>query len=1151
MSTAGPQRVWMDQGGTFTDVLTVGPDGQATLRKVLTSDADLGALAAGDPAPRRGTTAATNALLEGRGAPTLLITTAGFADIEHLGDGRRGALFSLDPPPRPVLAACTLAVPGRILASGALAPPVDLAAARAGIAAARARHGVTAAAVVLVHGPKAPDEERKLGRLCAELGLQTVSLGHEIAPSEGFLARVHTTLADARLGPLLPRAPGSYLRSDGGRAAHDSPDWRGSSAILSGPAGGVVAAHALRAAWAPRPVAFTFDMGGTSTDTAAVGDRLRRRDHLEVAGLRLRLPAVALHTVAAGGGSRLRHQGGLYQVGPDSAGARPGPACYGRGGPPTVTDCEAVLGRLPDFPAVCGPAADQPLDLAAARAALQALDPDRSVEAIATDFRAVAHATMARAVQALAAARGLDPRDGALVAFGGAGPGHATGVARQLGIDRVVLPLLAGGFSAVGVGIAGERRERVWPLDRGLAAVLAALPSPPAAPPTLQLGCRVVGTGALLPLELGPDELADLAARAPAGAGLPRLPPGALRDRFDALHAQELGFARPDQPVELVELRVATTTPTGPLPPVRPRAPAPPRRVRAWFDGPCDVPLIDIFDTANLEGLTGPALVRGPGCTVVIERGWSVRCAPHCLLLDDHQPTRGRLGTAADPRDTAIFGARLAAVAEQMGARLARLARSVSIRERQDFSCAVFDAAGRLVANAPHVPVHLGAMGESLRALMARGPLAPGEVWATNDPYRGGSHLPDITVVAPVHADDGTLLGHVGCRGHHIDVGGSQPGSMPAHAEHIDEEGILIEAHRLVHLGRLVPPPLPGCREPETVVADLEAQVAACAAGRTALRQLDARLGPGVLSRQLVHLHEAARASGAAVLARLLAGLPAEVCAEERLDDGTRLTLRLRATPGGATVAIDAPAHPGNRNTPAAVARAVLLYVLRCLQPAGLPLSEGTLAPVTLSVSPGGLLAPQWPAAVAGGNVETSQRLADALLRALGLSAASQGTMNNLTVGTAAGAWYETIAGGMGAGPGRAGRSAVQVHMTNTRATDVEALERRFPVLLRRLARRQGSGGAGRWPGGDGIEKEWEFQEDVVVSMMAERRRAGAPGAAGGAAGLPGEDAVWEPGPVAAWRPLVGTAALRAGARLRVRTPGGGGWGPPPAPGPT
>lgn len=1111
----------MDQGGTFTDVLTIDDAGRARLEKVLSDRADLVALAGRAGEVRRGSTVATNALLERRVARTLLITTAGFGDLPVIGDGTRPELFALDVRRPPPLSEAVLEVEGRIGADGALIAPhrVEVEALRAFVA-----RGLRAVAVVLVHGPLRPEEERMIGARCREAGFEWVSLGHEISPSRGFLARMQTTLADAALRPLLPRAPGLYMRSDGGLA--EAGEWRGCDAALSGPAGGVVAAADLAARVGT--AAFGLDMGGTSTDVCRVAGAPERVDHLVIAGLTLRVPAVRLETVAAGGGSRLKIQGGVYMVGPESAGADPGPAAYGRGGPAAVTDADAVLGRLPGFPSVCGPDRDRPLDLDAARAALSALDPGRPVEQIAAGFLDVADERMAAAVRALAARLGEDPRRHALIAFGGAGPGHCCGVARRLGVTRVLVPFLAGAFSAVGVGASARRAEVVAPVRAGIAEALAQAGSalPFEGRVSARIAMRHVGTVEGIEVALDEAERRD-----------PSLSEAALLARFHEAHRARFGFDRPGQAVEAVEARLAVEAfdarpaLTFDLPPT------PASWSRVWFDGWVDAPVLGV---AEADGARGPALVLAPGSTVVVPPGWrALREADHLQLLDEG----GAAATGSldfHPVHTAVFASRLGSVAEQMGEHLARLARSVSIRERRDFSAAVFDPEGRLVVNAPHIPVHLGAMGETVRDLLRRrGPLlAPGQAWACNDPYAGGSHLPDITVISPVFLPGPApaLLGFVGCRGHHVDVGGSTPGSMPPDATRLDEEGLVLRQVLICEDRRFLPPDLPGCREPHTVWADLEAQVAAVASGAAALLALADQVGVEALHAQLGHLVAWARRAVSEVLARLPRG---EHAAAERLDDGLTLTARLSVGAGRPVLHLGGPRHAGNLNAPRAVAMAAVLYALRCLLAEDLPLNEGALDALQMHTEPGGLLDPAWPSAVAGGNVETSQRLVDALLRALGALASSQGTMNNLTVGTSAGAFYETLGGGVGAGPGWSGASGVQVHMTNTRATDVEELERRFPVRLLRLALRPGSGGPGRWRGGDGLIKEWLFLEEAEVALLAGRRDAGAPGLAGGGAGAPGLDerfvGRWEPAP-RRWR-------ARPGDRLRISTPGGGGYG--------
>ena len=1097
-----PAAVWMDQGGTFTDVVRMRADGTLEVEKHLSDRVDLAALGAGADDVRRGTTIATNALLERKGVPVLLVVTRGFGDLPWIGDGTRPDLFALRIERPPSLATQVLEIDGRIDADGKEIEPHVI---------PELPRGFESAAVVLVHGPLAPEIEDRIARALRDAGFAHVSVGHEVAPSRGFLERMHTTLADAALTPLLPRAPGLYLRSDGGLSRDD--EFRGRDAVLSGPAGGVIATAQL-ARHAGLDQAFGLDMGGTSTDVCRVAGEPGRRDNIRIGGLSLRVPAVELDTIAAGGGSILRVRVGTYEVGPASAGADPGPAAYGRGGPATLTDVEAVLGRLPMFPSICGPDRDRPLDVAAARRALQALDPTRPVEAIAMGFREVAAETTARAVRRLAASLGIDPRAHGLVAFGGAGPAHACAIAERLGIGTVVVPFLAGAFSAVGIGAATRRAVVVAPVvrcdvARAVADAEARLPF--AGSVTARLACRFVGTSTILEVALEDHE-----------------------NDFHRAHRERFGFDRAGE-IEALEVRLTVEE----LSPVRALRIPPLAReriaVRAWFDGAYRDLQVGPMDEAH--SVEGPALFFGNGTTVVVDRGWIADARAGFLLLRRAVERRTSLGTDFHPVHTAVFATRVAAIAEQMGERLQSLARSTSIRERRDFSCAVFDRDANLCANAPHVPVHLGAMGETVRRLAREQSLAAGEVWVTNDPYAGGSHLPDITVVRPVFAH-GERIAFVACRGHHVDVGGITPGSMPPFSTRIEEEGFVLHAHRLVAGGVVIEPDLPTCREPAVVLADLLAQAAACEIGNERLSELEREVGPDAFAAQLDHLRDRARR---AVL-EALGPLAGHHVAEETLDDGTRLAVELEIASGHARIAIRGPAHGGNLNAPAAVARAAVLYVLRLLVKDDLPLNEGALEPLEIAIEPGGLFDPRPPRAVAGGNVETSQRLVDALLRAIGALAASQGTMNNLTVGTSRGAWYETIGGGAGAGPTFDGASAVQVHMTNTRATDVEELETRYPVRLERFARWRGSGGRGRHDGGDGIEKVWQFLEPADVSLLAGRRNAGAPGLAGGGAGRPGVDEHdlgrgFEKAPPR-WR-------AEPGHRLRIRTPGGGGFGPP------
>lgn len=1121
--------VWMDQGGTFTDVVEVADDGRVRISKHLSDRFDL--CAGVGVEARRGTTAATNALLEGQTAPVLLLTNRGLGDLHWIGDGTRPALFGLRQERAPALARAVLEVDGRIAADGAVleGAQVDPDALGRWFAA-----GLRCAAVVLVHGPLAPAQERQLGDACRAAGFTTVSLGHQVAPSRGFVARLQTTLADAALSPLLPRAPGLWMTSDGGLAAEDGSgngEWRGARAMLSGPAGGVVhTAEIARRCGLPR--VFGLDLGGTSTDICRVDGAPRRSADLVVGGRRFATPALALETVAAGGGSRLAIRNGVYAVGPESNGAEPGPACYGRGGSATLADCEVVLGRLPEFPAICGPQRDKPLDVEAARRAVAALDPSRPVEEVAAGFQRVAAAEVARAVSRLAAHDGVDPAQHSLVAYGGGGPAHACRIARLLRIRQVVVPALASVASAVGIGMAGRRSERVGLLRPGgtvadaLREALAALPFDGAVAAWARVRCPDTQEPLPVPLERVDPSGFDRRDGGPA-----------LGAAFRQVHRDVFGFPPTATTWEVVEVRAAVDAQQAPLidPLAWPPAPAPrTKTVAAWFGGPVQTPVLAL----PIAGpVAGPALLLGAGATVVVEPGWTARPGPGCLLLDDSDPVPPPLSTAFDPVDSAIFAARLMSVAEHMGERLQRLARSVSIRQRLDFSTAVFDQSGHLLANAPHVPVHLGAMGQTVRALLAAhgDALQAGQCWVGNDPRQGGSHLPDITVMRPVF-HRGRRIAFVACRGHHIDVGGSSPGSMPPDATHIDQEGLVLPLQLLADAGGFHPPDLPGCREPAVVRADLRAQIAACALGDSRLRLLVDEVGPRAFRAQQGHLLDQAERAVEAVLV----GMPGVHRATEVLDDGTPIKVELRVRGRKARLRVQAPAHHGNLNAPRAVAIAALLYAFRCLVDQPLPLNEGALRPFTLELDPGGLFDPGPTAAVAGGNVETSQRLVDAILRAVGAQAASQGTMNNLTVGTPKGAWYETIGGGGGAGPGFEGTSAVQVHMTNTRATDIEELETRFPVRLLRVERRIGSGGGGQWAGGDGLVKEWLFLAPVDVALLAGRRDAGAPGLDGGEAGARGVD---ERDVGQGWEPAPPRWTAKAGDKLRISTPGGGGCG--------
>jgi 5-oxoprolinase (ATP-hydrolysing) len=1169
---------WIDRGGTFTDCLGRDPDsGEVRAVKVLSSDRaplegirrllQLGEAEAIPPVDvRMGTTLATNALLERRGTPCALAVTRGFADLLAIGDQSRPEIFAIDIARPAPLAREVVEVDARMAADGAVLTRPDRHALEAALRAVRAR-GAASLAVCAMHSYLSPELEREVEAAARRAGFTDVSLSAEVACELGMLARAQTAVVDAYLTPLLRRYLGALRRElDGVRlrvmqssgGLTDADRFRGPNAILSGPAAGVVAcAEVARRAGFDRAIG--FDMGGTSTDVSCIeGGRPDRVYEMQVAGATVRAPAMDIHTVAAGGGSICRYRGYRLTVGPDSAGADPGPLCYARRageGELTVTDANLALGRLVDdrfpFPLAREPAMRQ---LERIRAELAADGTEMSAEELAAGFTAIADASMAEAIRQVSVARGRDPRDFALVVFGGAGGQHACALARLLGIRTLVCDRRAGVLSAWGMGLADvtwhgeadagrrlldESRELDFqPLEeRGMAAMAEEGFPPAAVQVHRRVDLRYRGADTALTIDVGDD----------------------MAGRFRDEHQRLFGYARPGHPVEMTALRVelVARAAVDPAPvaaaPGAPLAPPVPVRMHsfyvdgAWVEAPVH------HREALPEGtrLVGPALVLDETATFVLDPGFELEVGPDQLLvardLDPHaRPAES--SAAPDPVRLEIFGNLFMSIARQMGAVLQRTALSTNIRERLDFSCAVFDADGGLVANAPHIPVHLGAMGESVRAVLAAHPdPAPGAVFATNDPAAGGSHLPDVTVVTPVHDAAGQLLFFTASRGHHADIGGTTPGSMPPDSRTLEEEGAVLRALPIAaggHLDRdailaaLAAGPYPA-RRPADNLADLEAQIAANQTGARLLADLLTRAGRATVLAYLGHVQDNAAAQVAAEIARLPDG---EHRFTDALDDGTPIAVSIRIR--GDRMEIDfagtgAEQAGSNLNAPRAVTVAAVLYVLRCLVGAPIPLNSGCLRPVTLHVPPGSILAPSPGRAVAAGNVETSQRVVDVLLAALGLAAASQGTMNNLTFGDERFGYYETIAGGAGATPRAPGASGVHTHMTNTRITDPEVLESRFPVRLIRLALRPGSGGAGRHRGGDGVVRELEVRAPLEVSILSERRTRAPFGLAGGKPGARGRNLHNE-------RELGGRARFRAvpGDRIRIETPGGGGHGP-------
>ena len=1175
---------WIDRGGTFTDAIGRDPSGQLHVTKQLSSDeapltcirALLG-LPAGAPIPpcdvRMGTTLATNALLERRGVRFVLVTARGLGDVLEIGTQQRPELFALHIVKPSLLYARVLELDARLDAQGHEVVPLDRAAVRAALAALRAE-GEQHLAVVLPHAYAHPVHELAVGEVARELGFASVVLSHEVDRELGLVGRGDTTCVDAYLTPLLHEyvaklsasLPGSRLgimTSSGGLSS--AARFRGRDAIVSGPAGGVVAvAHVARTAGHGRAIG--FDMGGTSTDVCRWDGTFARTYEAEVAGVRVRAPMLALHTVAAGGGSICRYEGQRLVVGPHSAGARPGPLCYGDPSATalTITDVDLHLGRV---------AADRfPIVLDGARVARALDDVARAlaadghtldVDAIAAGFFDVANVHMAEAIRRVSIAEGHALDDTPLVVFGGAGGQHACAVARLLGIRRLLVHPLGGVMSAWGIGLA----QRSW---HGEADVGREVLSPLVLARARAQAERLEAEGRRALVAEGATELQVEVTIDVRYAGTDHVlgqpwssDVAAVAARFHAEHRRALGYAREGAALEVVCARVEVREAQAHAARVEDQVAREPlghkaqrRTTRLYAEGRWHerVPVYYREDLTSV--LEGPALVLDATAALALDPGFRLSLGPDGLLvLDDVAGARadappapgGGPVVAPDPVHLELYAHRFMALAQDMGEVLRRTARSTNIRERLDFSCAVFDGGGDLVANAPHIPVHLGAMGETVRAVIAAHPrMEDGDVYASNDPSMGGSHLPDITVVTPVYVG-GVRRFFTACRGHHADVGGLTPGSMPPHSRTLADEGVVLSALRIVHCGaldevalraRFEAGPHPARRVAENL-ADLEAQVAANHAGARLLAELVAARGLPEVMAYMRHVQE----NAALRVRQAIAALPdgARELAD-RLDDGTVIRVRLEIT--GDRLRVDfsgsSPEHLGNLNAPRAVVVAAVLYVLRALVGVPIPLNQGCLEPVELVVPRPSVLDPSPGRAVVAGNVETSQRVVDVLLGALGVAAASQGTMNNLTFGDASFGYYETIAGGAGAGPGFAGAHAVHTHMTNTRITDLEVLETRFPVRLVEFRVRRGSGGAGQYAGGDGVVRTFEALSPLDVSILSERRRDAPFGLARGAPGQRGRN-------LHAGRELGGREyfVVQPGERVTIETPGGGGYGAP------
>ena len=1183
---------YIDRGGTFTDVVAQAPDGALSTLKLLSEssrydDASLEGIrralgiasTAAIPAERigevrMGTTVATNALLTRGGERVVLVTTQGFKDQLRIGYQNRPKLFSLRIDLPDMLYESVIVADERITAEGEVLRPLDEAALQESLAEAR-RNGITACAIAFLHGYRFSAHEARAAAIAREVGFTQVSTSHACVPLIKFVSRGETTVVDAYLSPVLTRYTeriagalgGSrvfFMTSNGGLAA--SQFFRGKDAIVSGPAGGVVGmAETARAAGFAHVIG--FDMGGTSTDVARFDGVYERVYETEVGGVRLRTPMLAIHTVAAGGGSILHYDGARFRVGPDSAGANPGPMSYAQGGPLTVTDANVMVGKLQaaHFPKLFGTHGDGPLDEASVRAAFAewARRIGKSAEDVADGFIRIAVENMANAIRKISVAKGYDARRYVLNCFGGAGGQHACLVAGALGMRTVLIHPLSGLLSAYGMKLAQMRAVRQSYVGTPLASAALAraaedlrrqvedeLRAQGAAHVEAQarVHIRYDGSDTSLPIALA--TLEDMSSA------------------FAADHARQFGFGFEGRTLiaESIEVEAFSFSPSPPLgekagmpsqyelkSSLPPHPTLPPVGGEetftkffsngSWHDAP-------VLHSAT-GGVDGPALIIEPHQTIVVEPGWQAQTTAHGIVLTRvAEHSAAAASEVVDPVLLEVFANLFMAIAEEMGVVLQNTATSVNIKERLDFSCAVFDAKGGLVANAPHMPVHLGSMGDCVTAIMKKHPdMREGDAFITNAPYDGGTHLPDITVVMPVFVD-GQLSFYVASRGHHADVGGITPGSMPPFSKDIGEEGALFDGMRMVSGGRfdteavqtvLLQGKYPA-RNPEQNIADLKAQTAACAKGADGLRHACKLYGLGVVNAYMGHVQDNAEESVRQVIGKLKDG-----AFEMPMDGGLMIRVQVKVDRTARAARIDftgtSAQAANNFNAPGSVTKAAVLYVFRCLVDSDIPMNAGCLKPLEIIVPDHSLLKPRPPGAVAAGNVETSQAIVDALFGALGVMAAAQGTMNNLTFGNARHQYYETICGGAGAGRDFDGQSAVHTHMTNSRLTDPEVLEQRYPVLVEKFEIRRGSGGRGAHTGGDGTTRRLRFREAMSAAILSTRRETEPFGLAGGKPGEKGRNTLIRKDGTSVTLRGCDEVDVAPGDAIEIATPGGGGFG--------
>ncbi|MEV0409009.1 hydantoinase B/oxoprolinase family protein [Actinoallomurus sp. NPDC050550] len=1190
---------WIDRGGTFTDIVARRPDGELLSHKLLSEDPAryrdpavagirlLLGLPEHEPVPaarveavRMGTTVATNALLERKGERVALVITRGFADALRIGYQNRPRIFDREIVLPEQLYETVIEVDERIMADGTVLRPPDLDR-LAGDLRQVYDDGIRAVAVVCLHSHLHPAHERAIGELAERIGFPQVSLSSKVSPLMKLVPRGDTTVVDAYLSPVLRRYVAHvaeqmhgvrlmFMQSNGGLA--EAGHFQGKDAVLSGPAGGIVGMVRMsRLAGFDKVIG--FDMGGTSTDVSHYAGAYERVLTTQVAGVRLRAPMLDIHTVAAGGGSVLHFDGSRYRVGPDSAGADPGPACYRAGGPLTVTDANVMLGRVQPahFPTVFGPSGNQPLDGGLVR--LRFADvaeriraetgDERSPEEVAEGYLRIAVANIANAVKRISVQKGHDVTEYVLTTFGGAGGQHACAVADSLGIRTVLVPPMAGVLSALGMGLADTTAMREQSVETRLDA--------DAMPKIMEVAEALDSAARTELLDEGvPTERITVTRRAhlrydgtDTTVTVDLADPDAMTVAFETGHRARYSFLM-NRPL-IVEALSAEATGLTEQPDLGHLAQSTPGHespddgtVRLHTHGAWRrVPLRRRELMRPGDRLTGPAVITEANATTVVDDGWqaTATAAGHLLIQRAAASGEARVGTEADPVLLEIFNNLFMSIAEQMGARLESTAQSVNIKERLDFSCALFDPDGDLIANAPHIPVHLGSMGTSVKEVIRRraGTMRPGDTYAINDPYHGGTHLPDITVITPVFGtgtEDGRILFFVASRGHHAELGGLTPGSMPAGSRRIEEEGVLFDNWLLVEDGRfheaetlrlLTGGPYPS-RDPATNLADLRAQIAANRKGVDEVGAMIEHFGLDVVQAYMRHVQDHAEEA----VRRVIDALSDGVCRYET-DSGAVISVHVTVDHAQRSATLDftgtSPQLDSNLNAPSSVVAAAVLYVFRTLVADDIPLNDGCLRPLRILIPEGSMLAPVPPAAVVAGNVETSQAITGALYAAMGVQAEGSGTMNNVSFGNERHQYYETVASGSGAGNGFHGASVVQTHMTNSRLTDPEVLEWRHPVLVEEFAIRRGSGGAGRWHGGDGAVRRIRFREPVTVSTLSGHRRIPPYGMAGGSPGALGTNRVERANGSVQHLAGCDSTDLDTGDVLVIETPGGGGYG--------